>query len=78
MVEVYFEDVWNAFNELHRIRPVGFGVSAIPYSDIEAWLNIHDIYEVDERLYYYSVIIQIDAEFVSWARDREEQKSKKK
>lgn len=70
--------MWNSFNELHRVRQVGFGVNAITYSDIEAWLNIHDIYDIDERLYYFDVIIQIDSEFVSWAREREEQERKKK
>ena len=60
------------------MRPIGFSVGAIPYSDIEAWLNIHDIYDIDERLYYFNVIIQVDSEFVTWARNKEEQERKKK
>ncbi len=77
-VEPCFQDVWTAFNELHRVRSVGFSVSSIPYSEIEAWLNIHDIYDIDERRYYYEVVIRIDAEFVTWARNKEEQDRKKK
>jgi len=77
-VEPYFQDVWNAFNELHRVRQVGFGVGAIAYSDIEAWLNLHNILEYDERLYYFDVIIRVDAEFVTWAREKESQERKKK
>lgn len=78
VVESHFEDVWNAFNELHRVRQCGFGINAIAYNDIEAWLNIHNIYDQDERLYYYNVIIQVDSEFVSWAREREERERKSK
>lgn len=78
IVEPWFFDVWIAYNELHRVRLVGFSVSSIPYSEIESWLNIHDIYDIDERRYYYEVVIRIDAEFLTWARNKEEQGRKKK
>ncbi len=58
------------------MRPIGFNIGAIHYSDIEAWLNIHNIYDIDERLYYFNIIIQVDSEFVSWAREKEERKKK--
>ena len=77
IVGPYFEDVWQAFNELHRVRQVGFGINAITYSDICAWLDIHSIYDNDDRKFYYEVIINVDSEFVTWARDREEKKRQK-
>jgi len=63
---------------LHRVRQIGFSVGPIAYSDIEAWLNLHDIFEYDERRYYFDVVIRLDAEFLTWSRKKEETERNKK
>lgn len=34
-------EAWLAFIDLSRSRPVGFGVGAIPLTEIEAWFRLH-------------------------------------
>ena len=64
--------VWDAFNDLHRARPVGFGASPIPLSSIMSWLDIHGI-GGDSAVEIYELISAMDGVWLNWARNKEKQ-----
>lgn len=35
--------LWEAFAELSASRPAGFGLAAVPHSEIEAWQRLHRV-----------------------------------
>lgn len=60
---------WQAFNELHRARNVGFDVVPLSVHDIEAWLNLHEIVG-EERREIFSLVSEMDVFWVDWARQQ--------
>jgi hypothetical protein len=64
--EAYFD----AWLELSRVRPIGFGVAAIPITEIEAWLRLHSIDPWD-RSDWYGMIIFLDCAWVARMRKKE-------
>lgn len=61
--------VWNAFEELHRTRQIGWDVSAIQISEIVAWLDLNEIKGEDRQDTYYA-IRYMDDMWVSWMRKK--------
>lgn len=58
--------LWQTFLELHRTRPSGFGASAIPYAEIDAWSRLKrlplDPWEVD-------AVVELDAAWMDSQAD---------
>ena len=67
---------WRAFAELHRHRPTGFGPSPIPVVKIAAWLDLHQVHGLEDRLEYLDLIGVLDTEWLAWAVKRKEEKGK--
>src|SRR5690606_33300646 len=66
------ELVWQAFQELCHFRPSGWSYQAIPLEAIVAWMDLHEIYDLDERLFVYRMILCLDAKWVNHMRQRTE------
>lgn len=62
-------DIWSAFWELDRARPVGMGPSAIPRADVLAWLDAEQI-RGDSRQRWFRLICEMDAVRVSMLREQ--------
>lgn len=81
---VYLEFVWRAFKELCCHRPVsGFGLSAIPLTEIMAWFDLNNVRDTVTQHYIYSIIVRLDSHLRRLADDKskvssEKQKSKAK
>lgn len=57
--------VWNAFAQLARSRPYGMnGALPIPVADIDAWLSIHQVRDLETRIEYYELIVAMDNEWL--------------
>ncbi len=61
-----------AFGDLSQTRPAGFGISAIPTVEIEAWLNIHGINEPDARIEYYRYIRALDSYLLKYEASKKD------
>jgi hypothetical protein len=46
----------------------------ITASDIEAWVNLHGVSDIDERLRYYEFISLLDAAWLTWNAKQAKQK----
>lgn len=55
---------WAAFQELSMTRPVGMGVGAIPFQEIVAWLDLHQITSLEDRLEYAKWVRYLDGVFL--------------
>ncbi len=55
---------------MSQTRPAGFGISAIPVVEIEAWMNIHGIKEPDERIEFYTYIRALDSHLLKHEADK--------
>jgi len=60
-----------AFHVLSRVRPIGFGAAAIPYTDIRAWLEITNVPRYEWGVWFGRIIF-IDAIFVKHHSDNAE------
>lgn len=60
-----------AFADLSPLRPAGFGVSAIPASEMLAYCRLHGIADTEE---FFGRIRAADAAFLEWHRAREKDK----
>ncbi len=57
--------VWEAFFELSPNRPEGFNrLQLIPPSEVESWLNLHNITSTDSRVEFFRLIRKMDEVFV--------------
>lgn len=65
-------EVYQAFLQLSRSRPVGFSVGTIPASQIEAWLNIHQVTDLQERADFFVYINAMDSTWLEWYRNEQE------
>jgi len=79
MPELYFDAVpfWIAFTQLSSSRQTGFGIGAIPYSEITNWLNENNIFRFEEREEYRRFINVIDGYYVEKKAPKSNNKSKK-
>jgi hypothetical protein len=66
--------VWDAFAELSCRRPVGFGPGAIPMTEIVAWLDLHQVEEMEERTEFVELIGVMDREWLTWADKKRKEK----
>lgn len=57
-------EVWSAFEQLSRMRSIGFAPSPIGILEIEAWLNFNDINDTEIRSDYLYLIQAMDACFL--------------
>ena len=64
---------WNAFTQLHRQRPCGFAPGPIPMADMQAWLDLHEIRDLDDRMELVELIAAMDAEYLAWAAKKREE-----
>ena len=48
------------------------GATPIPTSEIVAWLDLHLIHDLEDRLEYSIHISTLDSAWLSWARARKE------
>lgn len=69
-------EIWQAFQNLHYSRTAGFEVNPIQVSEIESWLRIHEVTELEDRIEYFQLITALDQVWIKWSRDkRKEDKS---
>jgi len=55
----YFKHVWEWFLALNYQRPVGFGLSAISFSELKAYLDLMHIDYLREDIEAFSVIDRV-------------------
>ena len=55
------EHLWDWFWDLSKRRPQGFGVSLIPYSEIQSWLSIRKPLTYDWEI---DIIMKMDLAFM--------------
>jgi len=67
---------WKAFHECNSSRSVGMSVGAIPLSEIVAYLNLHYITDIDERLEYTKWIMFLDQVYLKLNREKQEKETK--
>lgn len=65
-------ETWQAFQDLSNSRSLGFCANPIQVSEIEAWLRIHGITAIEDRVECYRLIKSLDAVWMT--RSREKQK----
>lgn len=66
-------DVRDAFVVLSPSRPFGFGVGCIPLSEIESFIRLYEVEDVDRFL---RLIRAIDTAYVEKINQRNERKNK--
>ena len=69
---------WDAFNTLTMSRSSGFGVGAIPLSEVKAYLDINEIYDVGDRLEFTRWIRFLDGVYLKLVNNKRENESKSK
>ena len=65
--------LWQAFWQLSRCRPSGWGPSAIPVSEIVAYLDLRHITDPDTRVEWADLIAVMDNEWLRWAVDQQKE-----
>lgn len=65
---------WEAWQVLSLSRPSGFGVGAIPISEIKAYLELYQVDDLDERIRYVRLIQAADGEFLKVMAERSKKK----
>ena len=80
MPELFFDaqPFWTAFTDLNSSRQSGFGMGAIPYSEISSWLDENDIVRFEERQRYRRFIGYIDSTYMSKSKEVSDAKGNKK
>lgn len=56
----WLEPVYKAFTDLSRSRLVGFAANPLTVSDIEAYLRLRGITDLDERLEWFDLLKMLD------------------
>jgi hypothetical protein len=76
-IEIPIEGVhiWNWFWDLSNHRPAGFGISFIPYSEYQAWLNVRMPFIYDWEL---EILMKMDQAFIKAYQDQDVIKKNKK
>ncbi len=64
-------EVWTAFVELSEARPAGWGLSPIPWTEIEAWLRLHGVRRPQDQDDYATLIRGMDRTWLAWQRQHE-------
>lgn len=64
--------VFKMFVDLHNCRPQGFGVSAIPPSDIASHLDLMGYFDDEFRAWAYRMIRALDDHTIKYHRDKTE------
>lgn len=65
-LEDYLRPYWEAFYVLTHSRQVGFGIGAIPLSEIDAYLRLYGIDDPEERDELVFFIREMDMEFLAF------------
>lgn len=66
-------ETWQAFQDLSNSRTVGFCVNPIQVSEIEAWLRIYGITEVENRVECYRLIKSLDSIWLTWSKQKQKE-----
>ena len=76
--EIYEDliEAWQAFQELNQSRQVGLSANPILVSEIKAWLELHNINDLDERLELHKLIRILDQTWLSWVQAKQAEKEK--
>lgn len=81
-VPVLHEDlvlIWNGFFELSRSRSYGYGMpNPVTLADMEAWLNLNEVYDVSERKEAVRLFQAMDSKWLSTEADKRKEESVKK
>lgn len=70
--------MWGAFVDLNPRRAVGFGVGAIPASEILAWLEIHQVKDLDTRIELFDMLLVLDDAYLELKEKQREAGKEKK
>jgi len=68
-------DVWQAFQDLNCSRTAGFDFNPIQVNEIQAWLSIHEVTELEDKVEYYRLITTLDRVWLKWSREKHEAKN---
>jgi hypothetical protein len=68
------EALWDAWESLCWSRPVGFGMGAIPVSEVLAYCTLLGIRDLDERERILGAVQRLDAEFLKYHAEQAKQK----
>lgn len=64
--------IWEAWQYLHlRRQSTGFGVSAIPLTEIQAWCDLCGLSSIEDKLEMMELITAMDASWLEWARSKD-------
>lgn len=66
----HLQFAWQAFNELHRARQVGFDVCPLQVADVMAWMNLNQV-DPDERRELFIQITVLDDEWLGHIRTKQ-------
>ncbi len=64
------EFAWRAFAQLSCQRQVGFGTVPLAVCDIVAWMEIHGVFDVSERMNLFQIITSLDNVWMKWAEEK--------
>jgi len=79
-VELYKDSIpyWQAFSVLSGSRPVGMSVGAILLSEIKCYLELMEIWDLEERLTYLRMIKALDNVYLTDVKDKQKKKKETK
>lgn len=72
------QDYWQWFLRLHNHRPVGMGLSAIPYSEMQAFFNLNGIHLDPYEIEVIEVFDNIALRVLSKQSEKEQQRAQAK
>ena len=68
---------YRAFLELSSQRPAGFGVGAIPFSEIKAYMEIHGIFDdSDYKLLFLHRVTFLDSVYLEFHAEKARREAK--
>jgi hypothetical protein len=68
------EPIWEAWQALFLSRPVGWGMGAIPVSEVFAYCNLLGIADLNQREWILRAIQRLDSEFLKFYSDEAKKK----
>lgn len=62
--------IWEAYHALHNRRPQGLGIHPIPYTEINAFMDIYGIIKTNARRDMVDMIVKLDMVSVTFAEEK--------
>ena len=62
--------VWDAFIDLRSSRQNDMAASAIPVSEIAAWMDVFGLRDSEQRMMFYKLVRALDCRLMAWRSKR--------